>query len=153
MKSLKVFIKQNFGTLFMAMIIPFLFSCSSKTEKDSAKQLQPIAQVSPTDQALPQKVSAQQKYEIVPNEKVCMVNDKFMGIVQMPIDVAGITYYGCCENCVKKLQENIQGVRYGTDPLSKEKVDKANAVIVRNVQDQTVTYFESKASAEKFMSR
>ena len=56
--------------------------------------------------------------DIVPNEKVCMVNDRFMGVKQIPIDVDGTTYFGCCEGCVEKFNaENYQlwanGQRYG----------------------------------------
>jgi len=76
-----------------------------------------------------------------------------MGSKQIPVEVEGITYYGCCQMCVKKLQENIQGVRFSRDPVTNEKVDKANAVIVRNVQDETVSYFGSKASANEFMKK
>ncbi len=157
MKNVKVFFTQTFRTFSMALAIPFmLMSCSSETENNPADQAQPIAQAltQPAAQtAASQMPASQQKYEIVPNEKVCMVNDKFMGIKQIPIDVEGITYYGCCQNCVKKLQENLQGVRYGKDPISKEKVDKASAVTVRNLQDNTVTYFASQAAANEFMKK
>jgi len=156
MKNVKVFFKLNSGTLFMGMAIPFLLlSCTSQTEKGATNQVPSTAQIStqPTAQALTREISSNKRFEIVPNEKVCMVNDKFMGSKQIPIAVEGIIYYGCCQMCVKKLQENIQGVRYSMDPLTNEKVDKATAVIVRNLQDETVSYFGSKTSADKFMNK
>ncbi|MEZ4848205.1 MAG: hypothetical protein R3B93_06225 [Bacteroidia bacterium] len=92
-------------------------------------------------------------YEVVPAEKVCMVNDRFMGVTQIPVLADGTTYYGCCENCVKKLQGNIGGVRYAKDPVSGEKVDKAHAVILQNKEDGYVHYFSSQATAQKFMNQ
>lgn len=82
-----------------------------------------------------------------------MVNDRFMGIKQIPIEAEGITYYGCCPDCVKKLQENIGGARYSKDPVSDEKVDKASAVIVKNNEDGMVQYFGSEASANQFLKQ
>ena len=125
-----------------------LFSCSSEPEKSGVNTPPQAMEQEPEQQA-----TINQKFEIVPNEKVCMVNDRFMGIKQIPIEVEGITYYGCCENCVKKLQENISGVRYAKDPVSGEKVDKASAVIVKNNKDGMVQYFESEASANEYIKQ
>jgi YHS domain-containing protein len=130
---------------FLSIIVPLalmLFSCDSKTEKNPT-----------VNQEVASKVTSNQKFEIVPNEKVCMVNDRFMVVEQIPIEVDGITYYGCCQNCVKKLQENIEGVRYAKDPISGKKVDKASATIVQNKEDGMVKYFESRSSAEGFINK
>lgn len=126
-------------------LVVLLFACSSKTEKSQATRQQ-----APTKEVV-QDVSTNQKFEIVDNEKVCMVNDKFMSVKQIPIAVDGITYYGCCQNCVKKIQDNLGDVRYSKDPISGKKVDKASAIIVQNKEDGTVQYFESKASAKGYM--
>ena len=118
---------QNFKKF--SIIIPlalFLFACTSQTEKSKGKTEQISTQI------VDPVVATNQNFEIVDNEKVCMVNDRFMVVKQIPIDVDGITYYGCCPNCVKKIQENIDGVRYSTDPVSGEKVDKATAIIVQD---------------------
>jgi len=98
-------------------------------------------------------ISTQSNYEIVPKEKVCMVNDRFMGVQQIPIDVNGTTYYGCCEGCVEKLQKNIDDVRFGNNPLNKTKVDKASAVIVQDKSNGSVFYFASKEDAQDFISK
>ena len=82
-----------------------------------------------------------------------MVNDRFMGVSQIPIDVNGTTYYGCCENCVEKLQKNIDDVRLGNNPLNKTKVDKASAVIVQDKSNGSVFYFASKEDAQDFVSK
>ena len=34
---------------------------------------------------------------------VCMVNDRYMGVEQIPVQVEGRTYYGCCEMCKTRL--------------------------------------------------
>ena len=133
----------NFKVFCVIIATSFLFfSCSPETERGSANA---------TQQPATQQLSQNQKFEIVPNDKVCMVNDRFMGIKQIPIEVDGITYYGCCQDCVKKIQENLGGVRYSKDPVSGEKVDKANAIIVQNREDGTVYYFGSGASAGQFL--
>ena len=81
----------------------------------------------------------------IESSKVCYVNNKFMGIDQIPVLVDNKTYYGCCEGCVTKLQENLGDVRYGVDPLTGEKVDKAMAYIVLSpLGNNDVLYFESE---------
>ncbi|GAB4242917.1 MAG: hypothetical protein Kow0027_01730 [Saprospiraceae bacterium] len=139
----------KFNVFFIAIVTAsFLFSCSSEQEKSSAN----LASHAKADEAT-QLASSNQKFEIVPNEMVCMVNNRFMGIKQIPIEVEGITYYGCCPECVKKIQENLGGVRYAKDPVSGKKVDKARAVIIKNNENGMVQYFESEASANRFLKR
>lgn len=83
--------------------------------------------------------------------KVCMVNDMFMGRPQIPIEVDGQTYYGCCENCKAKLG-NDATARTAKDPVTGEPVDKARAVIA---QDSTgkVLYFASDETWSKFAAQ
>lgn len=140
MNNLKIF-------FILIPLVVLLFACSSKMEKNQA-----TTQQASTKEVV-QNTSSNQKLEIVDNEKVCMVNDKFMSVKQIPIAVDGITYYGCCQNCVKKIQDNLEGVRYSKDPISGKKVDKASAIIVQNKEDGTVQYFESKASAQDYMKQ
>lgn len=74
--------------------------------------------------------------------QVCMVNDQFMGKAQIPVEVAGKTYFGCCPVCKDRLTMD-PGTRTGLDPVTGKPVDKAVAVIV---QDSTgkVRYFASE---------
>lgn len=75
---------------------------------------------------------------------VCFVNNKYMGIDQIPVEVEGKTYYGCCPNCVEKIK-NLREVRYANDPLTGKEVDKALAYIVLSPQgNNDVLYFESE---------
>lgn len=61
--------------------------------------------------------------------EVCMVNDKVSGKPQIPVEFEGKTYYGCCQGCVKRINED-RTVRYSTEPLTGREVDKATAFIV-----------------------
>ncbi len=80
--------------------------------------------------------------------QVCMVNDQFMGRPQIPIDVAGRTYYGCCPMCKDKLA-NQPAIRTARDPVSGESVDKAKAVIVQEASGK-VLYFASEATLARY---
>lgn len=87
----------------------------------------------------------------VSHDLVCMVNDQFMGIKQIPVIADDKTYYGCCQGCVDKIVRNLQNVRYAKDPLTGEAVDKATAFIVLQPDgNNKVWYFKSEASYEKF---
>lgn len=72
---------------------------------------------------------------------MCMVNNQFMGRPQIPIEVDGRTYYGCCEMCKGRLGSDPSS-RVSTDPVSGNTVDKATAVIGRAGDGRTL-YFEN----------
>ncbi|MDQ7056038.1 MAG: TRASH domain-containing protein [Persephonella sp.] len=77
-----------------------------------------------------------------------MVNDRFMGIKQIPVEVKGKTYYGCCKMCISRLKNN-ERFRYATDPVSGKKVKtEAKALIIKQ-KDGTVLYFESKENCKE----
>lgn len=82
--------------------------------------------------------------ERVEAEKVCMTNDAYFGKPQIPVQVEGKTYYGCCQGCVEALT-NDAALRTAADPVSGKKVDKAEAVIGM-LPNGHVLYFESEAS-------
>ncbi len=89
------------------------------------------------------------KPQIVKPEYVCMVNDRFMGVEQIPVKVNEKVYYGCCKMCIGRLQNN-ESLRYAVDPISGKKVDKAKAVIVKQ-KDGSVLYFENESNAQQFI--
>lgn len=96
------------------------------------------------------KVIAAKPGKVKP-ENVCMVNDQYMGVKQIPIVADGKTYYGCCENCVARIKNNSQNVRYAVDPQTGQKVDKSNAyVVLRPGASKKVWYFQSKENYRKF---
>lgn len=77
----------------------------------------------------------------VETEYVCMVNDTVFDNPQIPVEVDGKTYYGCCMGCVSTLQ-NDTAIRHAIDPVSNNQVDKATATIGA-APDRTVKYFEN----------
>lgn len=79
---------------------------------------------------------------------VCMINDQRFSKVQIPVDVGGRTYYGCCEMCKERLRGD-ESSRTGIDPVSGKKVDKATAVIGAT-PDGTVYYFETVENLKRF---
>ena len=82
---------------------------------------------------------------------VCMMNNAYMGVEQIPVEVDGKTYYGCCEGCKTTLKINAQA-RTATDPFSGKAVDKASAFIAPMPNGgQKVLYFESKENYEGFL--
>lgn len=86
--------------------------------------------------------------EKVEPEYVCMVNDQRFPNVQIPVEVNGKNYYGCCQMCKAKL-ENAQEIRESRDPVSGVIVDKASAVIGAG-PDWTVYYFENEENLKLF---
>lgn len=92
--------------------------------------------------------------QAVESKKVCMVNDKFMGIDQIPIKVGKKIYYGCCQNCVDKLQSNQNNVRFAKDPLTGEQVDKVDAYIVMLTDGSNkVLYFQSEQNYQEYLKK
>ncbi|HLL25417.1 MAG TPA: TRASH domain-containing protein [Kofleriaceae bacterium] len=80
--------------------------------------------------------------------QVCMVNDQFMGRPQIPVEVEGRTYYGCCPDCKTKLDQQ-PAIRTAADPVSGEAVDKAKAIIVQDATGK-VLYFASEDTLRRY---
>jgi YHS domain-containing protein len=96
--------------------------------------------------AVPGGVAAVSRVRAV--DKVCMVNDCFMGKPQIPVQVEGRTYYGCCEMCKTRLAQDA-AVRSAKDPVTGKTVDKATAVIGQR-PDGAVLYFESASTLARY---
>ncbi len=86
--------------------------------------------------------------ERVEAKRVCMVNDTAFPRDQIPVDVDGKTYFGCCEMCKGRLAKDAS-VRTATDPVSGKSVDKATAVIGAG-PDGKVLYFENEQNLARF---
>lgn len=82
---------------------------------------------------------------------VCMVNDAVFEREQIPVEVDGKTYYGCCPMCEERLSADT-AVRTAVDPVSGKPVDKATALIAAR-PDGTVLYFESEETLARFVAR
>lgn len=83
----------------------------------------------------------------VETKTVCMINEHAMGKDQIPIEIDGRTYYGCCDMCKKALAADA-AKRVAIDPVSGKQVDKATAVIAAQ-EDGRVFYFENEESLAK----
>lgn len=116
-----------------------LSACTrERGSEDRAPQREPAQAAQPAQSAaLPNGLS-----RVTDTSLVCMANDQFMGRAQIPIEVQGRTYYGCCPMCKDRLA-NQPELRTATDPVTKEPVDKATAVIAQNAAGK-VLYFTSE---------
>ena len=133
--------------LVLLLLVTFsLTACNSKTKQNKEKE---TAVVTPQKETIQE---TQQEYQVgakVPNDLVCMVNNAYMGKPQIPVPVNGKTYYGCCQMCVGKLN-NDETARTGTDPYSFKPIDKTEAYIVLMKKEGEVAYFESEENYNKF---
>jgi YHS domain-containing protein len=73
---------------------------------------------------------------------VCMVNNALFDREQIPVEVEGKTYFGCCPMCKERLAAD-PAAREAVDPVSGKTVDKATAVIGA-LPSGDVLYFESE---------
>ena len=81
---------------------------------------------------------------------VCMINNKAFDKEQIPVEIGGKTYYGCCPMC-KEMLEKDAAKRNATDPVSGNTVDKAAAVIGADPHGMTY-YFENEENFHKYDS-
>jgi YHS domain-containing protein len=88
------------------------------------------------------------KLSKVESKTVCMINEHAMGKDQIPVEVDGKTYYGCCDMCKKTLATDA-AKRMSFDPVTGKQVDKAKAVIAAQ-EDGRVFYFESDETLAKY---
>ena len=80
--------------------------------------------------------------------QVCMVNDQFMGKPQIPVEVEGRTYYGCCPMCKDRLTRQPES-RTAQDPVTGAQVDKARAVMVQDATGK-ILYFASEDTLRRY---
>ena len=81
-------------------------------------------------------------------EYVCMVNDTVFDKPQIPVEVDGKTYYGCCSMCKARLEKD-PTIRSALDPVSGAEVDKTEAVIGADAEGK-VYYFENEENLRAF---
>lgn len=86
--------------------------------------------------------------EKVQPKMVCMVNDTLFPREQIPVEVDGKTYFGCCEMCKGRLAKDAS-IRSAKDPVSGASVDKALAVIGA-APDGSVQYFSSDETFSRY---
>ena len=86
--------------------------------------------------------------EKVEPKMVCMVNDTLFSREQIPVEVDGKTYFGCCEMCKGRLASDTS-IRSAKDPVSGVSVDKALAVIGA-APDGRVQYFQNDETFSRY---
>jgi YHS domain-containing protein len=84
-------------------------------------------------------------------KRVCMVTNKAFPDDQIPVEVEGKTYYGCCEMCKGRLTSDAK-LRTAVDPVSQKPVDKADAVIAADSKGK-VFYFESEENLAAYNAK
>jgi YHS domain-containing protein len=84
----------------------------------------------------------------IKSEYVCMVNNAAFDKPQIPVEVNGKTYYGCCPMCKERLAKDASA-RTATDPVSGKSVDKAEAIIGK-APDGSVYYFENEGNMKQY---
>ena len=83
---------------------------------------------------------------------VCMLSNRYLGErADVPIQVEGKTYRGCCANCAARLG-SLAEARVAKDPVTGHAVDKASAVLARDATNR-LYYFESEATFASYAAR
>ncbi|MET0384868.1 MAG: hypothetical protein ABW321_02860 [Polyangiales bacterium] len=83
---------------------------------------------------------------------LCMLSNRYLGEHRdVPIEVEGKTYHGCCANCAARLGARPEA-RTAQDPITGKPVDKASAVLARDKENR-VYYFESEATLAQYSAR
>lgn len=117
------------------------------------QQQQPAAQKAAHQQQHGEQQPKEQPKEdgalqVVETKYVCMINNQRFNKTQIPVEVEGRTYYGCCEMCKGRLNDDPKS-RVATDPVSGKEVDKAKAVIGANAEGE-VFYFENAENLKRY---
>lgn len=134
---------QRFGLTALAFLLATSvagLACAGGEANDSQNAQAP--QVTPVAEA--QTASLKR----VETKKVCMINNQLFEKDQIPVEVEGRTYYGCCDMCKERLAKD-KAARTAVDPVSGKEVDKAKAVIAA-LPDGSVLYFESEETLNKY---
>lgn len=133
--------KKSINIIWIALVSMAFVSCNNSEGKKEVVQEVVQQEIVKTE-----KLGANYRVgDHVPNELVCMVNNAYMAKPQMPVPVDGKIYFGCCEMCVGRLNQD-ESARMSTDPFSGKQVDKSEAYIVLSGEDGRVDYFESEAN-------
>lgn len=139
-----IVIRNAFMIIFSAVA---LSTCTQEKSKKVNAEQPTMAQ-----QMKPETSGKFAKGDRVPNEKVCMVNNAYMGKKQIEVPHAGKMYYGCCEMCVERIPKD-KTAREAIDPFSGKTIDKADAYIVMISDEGEVAYFENEENYKRFLAQ
>jgi YHS domain-containing protein len=126
----------------LGLLVPTdALSSSQQSEQTSSMQ----ASEQPVADALPEG-----RLTRIDPRRVCMVTNRAFDERQLPIDIKGKKYYGCCNMCKGVLAKD-RRQRFALDPISKKKVDKSVAVIGVGAT-KGVLYFENETNLDRYNS-
>jgi len=135
---------KKYSSIVLVLFLLTLISCNSgrdNTSNDKNTMTTPMVKFS--DTAITK----------LPNNQVCMVNNRFMNSEQIAVPLNDKIYYGCCEGCVKMLKEEPSS-RVTYDLQSGEDVDKAIAFIIgKPGTNGDVLYFKSEENAKEYFDK
>ncbi len=141
-------------TLVHVVVVLGLSACTSDTPSPSpasSPSSSPSSSPAPTQATAPAQPTAALPAgmtRVADPTQVCMVNNQFMGKPQIPIEVEGRTYYGCCAMCKERLGTDPSS-RTARDPVTGETVDKSAAVIIQDATGK-VLYFASEDTLRRY---
>lgn len=135
----------------LAVLLAVMTAACSQESPRSPPRTAPLSQPStssasaapPSSATLPAGLT-----RVTDTSQVCMVNDQYMGKPQIPVEVEGRTYFGCCAMCKDRLN-NDPSSRMAQDPVSGESVDKSRAVIAQDSSGK-VMYFSSEDTLSRY---
>ena len=135
---------RNYSLIIATLFLLVLFSCNSGRENGKDNKANAVnAAFKFSDTAITKLL----------NKQVCMVNNRFMNADQIAVPLNNKIYYGCCEGCVKTLNEDTTS-RFTSDLLSGEEVDKAIAFIIgKPGTKEDVLYFKSETNAREYFNK
>jgi YHS domain-containing protein len=135
---------KNYSLIIPAIFLVILTSCSTGSNN---------AVNNKNNVAPPTVIFSNTAVTKLPNKQVCMINNRFMNSDQIAVPIDNKTYYGCCEGCVKALNED-STTHYTADPLSGEQVDKASAYIIgKPGSKEDVLYFKTETNAREYFAK
>lgn len=142
---------KNIWAFIISVSAFFYTSCSESKPPQNSNSTENIAH-STHEEPLAVNQTLYKKADVVPHDEVCMVNNAFMGKKQIEVNHNGKLYYGCCKMCEERIPQN-ESVRIAIDPVSKNQVDKADAVIAISGDNGEVRYFENKANYKAYFKK
>jgi YHS domain-containing protein len=137
------------------LVVPLLLvasACGTEATQASAPPAVPVVAHAPT--STPPAVAAPTTTALTRVQDpslVCMVNNQLMAQPQIPVEVNGRTYYGCCPMCKERLA-NDAAAREALDPLTGETVDKPKAVMASDTNG-AILYFASVDTLNRYSAR
>jgi hypothetical protein len=132
-------------TIIIAITIGLLFSLGASLQA-APKPDDTVSKIASA------AVAAEEGLTVIEDKSlICMVNDRYMGVKQIPVEAEGRIYYGCCAGCVKRIQED-EAIRNAIDPATGVNVDKNLAYTVKDKLGN-VMYFESEDTYKQYVPK